>query len=78
MMIMEIGLIAGEILNYVEKIEEPFSFDDIKSKIDYPDDLILMSLGWLVREKHIFVKIVDNKYYICCCKNDAVHCPESN
>lgn len=74
-MIMKIGIIAGEILNFLEEVKEPFSVDDIKSRIDYPRDLILMSLGWLVREGHIYVKDIDNKHYICCCKGDAVHCP---
>lgn len=77
-MILEIGIIAGEILNFIEKKEHPFTLDDIKSEIDYSDDLILMSIGWLVRENRIFVKQVDGKYYFCCCKDDAVHCPDSN
>ena len=74
-MITELGIIAGEILNFLEEIKGPFSIDDIKSKIDYPDDLILMSLGWLVREGHIYVKDLNHKHYICFSKNDDVHCP---
>ena len=34
MMIMEIGLIAGEILTYIDKIEESFSFDDYNTPLD--------------------------------------------
>ena len=71
---MKLGIIAGEILTSIEEKKEPFSVDDIKSRIDYPRDFILMGLGWLVREGHIYVKDIDNKYYICCCKDDAVHC----
>ena len=75
-MIIKIGIIAGEILNFLEEAKGSFSVDDIKPKIDYSRDLILMSLGWLVREGHIYVQDIDNKHYICCCKDDAAHCPE--
>ena len=77
-MIMQIGLIAGEILNHIEKIDHPFTLNDIKSKINYSEDLILMSIGWLIRENLVFVTQVDDKYYLCCCKDDAVHCPDGN
>ena len=74
-MILELGIIAGAVLNFIEEIKEPFTIDDIKASLDYPEDHVLMSIGWLVREGLIFVKRVDGKNYICCCKNDSVHCP---
>ena len=74
-MIIKLGIISGEILSLLDEIKEPFSINDVKLKLDYLDDHILMSIGWLVREGHIHVVNSNNEYYICCCKDDSVHCP---
>ena len=74
-MIIRLGIIAGEILTLLEESEKPICVEEVKSLIQYPDDIILMAFGWLVREGHIHVRQKDNKRYICCSSEDKVHCP---
>jgi hypothetical protein len=51
-MIIQIGIIAGEIWNYLDTHGNS-RFSKLSSAIDKPRDLILMSLGWLAREGHV-------------------------
>lgn len=53
-MITKIGIVAGEIWQLLET-NESMSLKDINSKLDKPEHLILMSLGWLSREGHILL-----------------------
>ena len=62
-MITEIGLVAGDILSYLEKQGE-VNFSDLLRDLDKPRDKVLMSLGWLAREKHIILKEEDGDYSI--------------
>ncbi len=53
-MIIEIGIVAGEIWHYLDEHgEAPFS--EVVKRIDRPRELALMSLGWLGREGHVIV-----------------------
>jgi len=74
-MIMKLGIIAGEILTILEDIKRPLCLKEVKTLIHYPDDIILMAFGWLVREGHIHIRQRDNNVYICCSSDDKVHCP---
>jgi len=54
-MITEIGIIAGEILNFLDKYRET----DLKGLVrglGKSKELILMSLGWLARNGHVVIK----------------------
>ena len=62
-MITEIGLAAGDILSYLEKQGE-VKFSDLLHDLDKPRDKVLMSLGWLAREKHIILKEEEGDYSI--------------
>ena len=53
-MIIEIGIIAGEIWHYLDQHDE-VTFSQIVSAIDRPRDNVLMSLGWLAREGHVLL-----------------------
>lgn len=53
-MIIEIGIVAGEIWHYLDQHGE-VSLSQIISSIDRPRDNILMSLGWLAREGHVLL-----------------------
>lgn len=55
-MITEIGIVAGEIWQLLES-SGPTSLRDINSRLERPEYLILMSLGWLAREGHIVVDV---------------------
>jgi len=74
-MVIRLGIIAGEILTMLEEIEGPVCVEEGESLMQYPNDIILMGLGWLVREGHIHVRQKDNKHFICCSSEDRVHCP---
>lgn len=53
-MIIEIGIVAGEIWQLLDK-HGTLRMGEINSKLQRPEYLILMSLGWLGREGHIVV-----------------------
>ena len=62
-MITEIGIVAGEIWHYLDAHGDVLVSDMVK-RIDKPRDLILMSLGWLAREGHVVLLLVDGNYKI--------------
>ncbi len=62
-MITEIGIIAGEIWNFLDKQGEA-SLEQLIAGIDKSRDLTLMSLGWLAREGHVLVREEESVYQI--------------
>ena len=54
-MITEIGIVAGEIWHYLDGHTEAL-FSQVVAGIDRPNELALMSLGWLAREGHVIVR----------------------
>ena len=54
-MITEIGIVAGEIWHHLDQHGE-VSFAGMASALNRPQDLVLMSLGWLAREGHVLVR----------------------
>jgi len=55
-MITQIGIVAGEIWNHLEKNPGTNDLEGIIKEIDKPKDLVLMSIGWLAREGHIVLE----------------------
>ncbi len=51
-MIIEIGIVAGDIWHYLDEHGE-VKLSQLVTGIDKPRDLVLMSLGWLAREGHV-------------------------
>ncbi len=62
-MITEIGLVSGEILEFLEEEDRPVSIEEIKCHLDEPMNVIDMSLGWLIRENYVRV-IRDGQQYL--------------
>lgn len=62
-MITQIGIVAGEILNYLDK-NGMVKMEEICRKIKKPRELVLMSLGWLARENHILVEKKENIFFL--------------
>lgn len=62
-MITEIGIVAGEIWNFLDKHDEA-TLQELVSGIEKPRELVLMSLGWLAREGHVSVVYENNEYRI--------------
>lgn len=55
-MITQIGLVAGEIWDYLDNHDQKAKMDDIISDLRKNRDLVLMSVGWLAREGHIVLE----------------------
>ena len=51
-MIIEIGIVAGDIWHYLDE-NGAVSLSTLVKGIDKPRDFVLMSLGWLSREGHV-------------------------
>jgi hypothetical protein len=62
-MITEIGIVAGEIWQYLEKYNEA-SLTNLIEATGRDRDLLIMGLGWLAREGHIILTKKDNEYKI--------------
>jgi hypothetical protein len=60
-MIMEIGIVAGEIWHYLDE-HQNVSLDQLAKGIKRPRELVLMSLGWLAREGHITLGAPESGY----------------
>jgi hypothetical protein len=54
LMVIEIGITAGEIWHYLDT-HGWVSLNQMSKDIDRSKDAILMSLGWLAREGHIIL-----------------------
>jgi len=62
-MITEIGITAGEIWAILDKKEE-LSVDELVTLTGRSRELVLMSIGWLVREGHVVMESSTNSYRI--------------
>ena len=62
-MITVIGISAGEIWQYLDKHTEA-TLSQILATFGMERDMVLMSIGWLARERHIVLKKVANDYQI--------------
>ncbi|MBU0547786.1 MAG: winged helix-turn-helix domain-containing protein [Candidatus Omnitrophica bacterium] len=62
-MIIEIGIVAGEIWHYLDQYGE-VSLSVLVKEIERSPDNVLMSLGWLAREGHVILVKINNDYQI--------------
>ncbi len=51
-MIMGIGIVAGDIWHYLDENGD-VNLAQLTKALDKPQDIVLMSLGWLAREGHV-------------------------
>ena len=63
-MITEIGITAGDIWHYLDQHQGNVALSRLSKDIDRPNDLLLMSLGWLAREGHIILSQEGSDYSI--------------
>ena len=68
-MIMEIGIVAGDIWHYLDQHGES-SLSSLIRGINKPRDQALMSLGWLAREGHVIVQQDNDDYKLNLRKNE--------
>lgn len=57
-MITEIGIVAGEIWNLLDK-KKSAPVDSMVTELRSSRELVLMSLGWLAREGHVTLAPTD-------------------
>ncbi|MFH1201942.1 MAG: winged helix-turn-helix domain-containing protein [Candidatus Omnitrophota bacterium] len=62
-MIIEIGIVAGDIWHYLDTHGE-VGLASMITGIDKPRELVLMSLGWLAREGHVILTQESGDYHI--------------
>ena len=62
-MIIEIGIVAGEIWHYLDEKGE-VTLEALTKGLDRTPENILMSLGWLAREGHVILVKINNDYRI--------------
>ena len=62
-MITEIGIVAGEIWHFLDQHGQT-TLSVLRKAIDKPEDIVLMSLGWLAREGHVILERAESDYRI--------------
>ncbi len=62
-MIIEIGIIAGEIWHFLDQ-KGDVTLSSLVKGIDKPRDNVLMSLGWLAREGHVILQKSSQDYTV--------------
>ena len=67
MMITQIGIASGEILNLMDDKKRPVSISEIESHLENEKELAYMSIGWLVREGHVHLINNGREKYLCSC-----------
>ena len=68
-MIIEIGIVAGDIWHFLDQHGE-VNLSTLVKGIDKPHDNVLMSLGWLAREGHVVLQKIDSEYKVSLRKDD--------
>lgn len=63
-MITQIGLIAGDIWNYLDNHEGVARIADIIKGIQKSPDVVLMSIGWLAREGYVVLEGESSAYIV--------------
>jgi len=62
-MIIEIGIVAGEIWHYLD-LNGEVDLTVLAKSIDRPRENVLLSLGWLAREGHVVLQQSNGDYRV--------------
>ena len=62
-MITKIGIVAGEIWQLLEQ-DSCINVSEISSRLERPEFLVFMSLGWLSRQGHILLAEKDSGFTV--------------
>lgn len=63
-MITKIGIISGEIITLLEDVNRSVLVAELEFCLEEPNDLILMSLGWLARQGIIHIDKMPDGYVV--------------
>lgn len=62
-MITKLGIVSGEILTLLSEVKGPLCVHEIEVYIEEPSDVVLMSLGWLIREGMVSSVLMNEEHY---------------
>ena len=62
-MITKIGLTAGDIWNYLDNNNKKAALTAIIRNLKIDKEIVLMSIGWLAREGHVFLERKNTKTF---------------
>ncbi len=60
---LKLGIVSGEILTLFSEVKDPLCVREIKVYLGEPSDVVLMSLGWLIREGMVNSVIMNEEYF---------------
>ena len=63
-MITRIGLVAGDIWNYLDNHEGSADMEEVIQSVQKDRSLSLMGIGWLAREGHVLLSEEKSAYSI--------------
>ncbi|MBU0571307.1 MAG: winged helix-turn-helix domain-containing protein [Candidatus Omnitrophica bacterium] len=63
-MITKIGLVAGDVLNYLDGHGGVDQIENIVAGVEKEDDIVFMSIGWLAREGLVVLERKDGGYTV--------------
>jgi hypothetical protein len=66
-MITQMEIISGEILNLIDAKKRPVSINEVKSCLENGKKLTYMSIGWLVQEGRVHLVKKGKDKYLCNC-----------
>ncbi len=69
-MITKIGLVAGDIWNYLDDHGGVDRIENIVAGVGKQEDVVFMSIGWLAREGHVFLERKDEGYTVKLSRKD--------
>lgn len=62
-MITKLGIVSGEILTLFSEVKKSLCVRDIEVYLGEPTDVVLMSLGWLIREGMVSSVLMDDEHF---------------
>ena len=71
-MIIKLGVVAGEMLTILEREKESIKISDLREQLDHPYEIILMSLGWMVRQGYLKLEEKEDSYYVSLIPNSSM------
>ncbi len=66
-MITQIGVASGDILNLIDERKRPVSIGEVESCLESDKELAYMSIGWLIRERYVYLVSKGAEKYLCSC-----------
>lgn len=76
-MIVEIGVVAREIIELIDKSKRSLTISEVLILINRPIDIVYMALGWLIREHFVGVFHAGDENFLFVVNRDIPSCKDS-